>query len=104
MAVGRTGAPLVWTAVVTVSDSSLEYWRTLAEARQEELDGLRSRLLSAIDTIPDEYVLAFIAALDLTRPSWIRDLDTMAASHLQPSDVLIVLGDLWRRVEADNVR
>jgi len=57
------------------------------------------------DTIPDEYVLAFIAALDLSRPSWIRDLDTMTtAIHLEPSDVLNVLGDLWRRVEADNVR
>jgi hypothetical protein len=91
--------------VVTVSDSALEYWRTLAEARQQELDNLRSRLLSAIDTIPDEYVLAFIAALDISRPSWVRDLDTMTtAIHLEPSDVLNVLGDLWRRVEADNVR
>ena len=91
--------------MVTVSDSSVDYWRTLAEARKQELDDLRSRLLSAIDTIPDEYVLAFIAALDLSRPSWIRDLDTMTtAIHLEPSDVLNVLGDLWRRVEADKVR
>lgn len=90
---------------MTVSDSSLDYWRTLAEARQQELDDLRSRLLSAIDTIPDQHVLAFIAALDISRPSWIRDLDTMTtAIHLEPSDVLNVLGDLWRRVEADNVR
>jgi len=91
--------------VVTVSDSSLDYWRTLAEARQQELDDLRSRLLSAIDTIPDQYVLAFIAALDISRPSWLRDLDTMTtAIHLEPSDVLNVLDDLWRRIEADNVR
>ncbi|MGH9418888.1 MAG: hypothetical protein ACRD3J_02850 [Thermoanaerobaculia bacterium] len=89
----------------TASDSRLEYWRTLAEARQQDLDDLRSRLLAAIDTIPDEHVRAFVAALDIARPPWIRDLDTMTtAIHLEPSDVLNVLGDLWRRVEADNSR
>ena len=91
--------------MVTASDSPLDYWRALAEARQQELEDLRSRLLSAIDTIPDEHVRAFIAALDISRPSWIRDLDTMTtAIHLEPSDVLNVLGDLWRRFEADNIR
>jgi hypothetical protein len=82
-----------------------DYWRALAEARQRELDDLRARLLAAIDTIPDEHVRAFVAALDVARPSWIRDLDIMTtAVHLEPSDVVDVLDDLWRRVEADNSR
>jgi hypothetical protein len=82
-----------------------DYWRALAEARQRELDDLRARLLAAIDTIPDEHVRAFVAALDVARPSWIRDLDIMTtAVHLEPSEVVDVLDDLWRRVEADNSR
>jgi hypothetical protein len=90
---------------VTDSDSTIEYWRALAEARQQELEDLRSRLLSAIDTLPDGHVRAFIVALDISRPSWIRDLDTMTTEiHLEPSEVLNVIDDLWRRIEADNIR
>jgi len=86
-------------------DGDIEYWRTLAEERQRKLDELRTLLLAAIDTIPDENVRAFVAALDGSRPSWLRELDSMASSvALEPADVRSVLDDLWRQVAADSNR
>ena len=86
---------------VTTAESEIEYWRTLAEERQRKVEELRALLLTAVDTIPDRHVSAFVAAFDASRPSWLRELDSMdSSSDIQPADVLSVLDDLWRRVAA----
>ena len=90
---------------VTSAEDEIEYWRTLAEERQRRIDELRALLLTAVDTIPDRHVSAFVTALDASRPSWLRELDSMeGSSDLQPADILGVLDDLWRRAAADNSR
>jgi hypothetical protein len=81
------------------------YWRELAEERQRQLVELRARLLAAIDTIPDAHVRAFATALDVSRPSWLRELDAMSADGApEPAEVLGILDDLWRQVAADSIR
>ena len=81
----------------------LEYWRTLAEERQRQLEALRARLLAAIDAVPDHGVRAFVSALDTARPAWLRELDAItAAVELEPADVVNTLDDLWRRVSSDS--
>ena len=86
-------------------NNDVQYWRALAEERQRQLESLRTRLLAAIDSIPDAYVRAFVSALDTSRPAWLRELDAMTtAIDLEPSDVTGVLDDLWRRVAADASR
>src|SRR6267378_2703067 len=86
---------------VTSAEDEIEYWRTLAEERQRRLDELRALLLTAVDTIPDRHVSALVTALDASRPSWLRELDSMeSSSDLQPADILGILDDLWRRVAA----
>jgi len=88
---------------VTSAEDGIEYWRTLAEERQRRVDELRALLLTAIDTIPDRHVSALVTALDASRPSWLRELDSMeSSSDLQPADILGILDDLWRRVAADS--
>jgi hypothetical protein len=90
---------------VTSAEDEIEYWRTLAEERQRRVDELRALLLTAVDTIPDRHVSAFVTALDASRPSWLRELDSMdSSSDLQPADILGILDDLWRRVAADSSR
>ena len=87
---------------VKSAEDEIEYWRTLAEERQRRVDELRAVLLTAVDTIPDRHVSAFVTALDASRPSWLRELDSMeSSSDLQPADILGILDDLWRRVAAD---
>jgi hypothetical protein len=86
-------------------DGEIEYWRTLAEERQRRLEELRALLLTAIDVIPDRHVSAFVTALDASRPSWLRELDSMeSSSELQPAEILGVLDDLWRQVAAGSDR
>ena len=83
----------------------MEYWRALAEERQRRIEELRTLVLTAVDTIPDRHVSAFVTALDASRPSWLRELDSMeSSSDLQPADIFGVLDDLWRRVAADSSR
>ena len=90
---------------VTSAEGEIEYWRTLAEERQRRLDELRTLLLTAVDTIPDRHVSALVTALDASRPSWLRELDSMeSSSDLQPADILGILDDLWRQVAAGSGR
>jgi hypothetical protein len=90
---------------VTTAEGEIEYWRTLAEERQRRLEELRTLLLTAVDTIPDRHVSAFITALDASRRSWLRELDSMESSFdLQPADILGILDDLWCRVAAGGRR
>ena len=90
---------------VTSAEDQIDYWRTLAEERQRRIDELHALLLTAVDTIPDRHVSALVTALDTSRPSWLRELDSMeSSSDLQPADILDVLDDLWRRAAADNSR
>jgi len=86
---------------VVGAEHGIEYWRTLAEERQRRFEELRALLLTAVDTIPDRHVSAFVTALDVSRPSWLRELDSMeSASELQPADIRGILDDLWRQVSA----
>jgi len=90
---------------VTAAESEIEYWRTLAEERQRTVEELRALLLTAVDTIPDRHVSALVAAFDASRPSWLRELDSMdSPSDLQPADILSILDDLWRQVAAGSGR
>jgi hypothetical protein len=90
---------------VTTAEGETEYWRTLAEERQRRVEELRALLLTAVDTIPDRHVSAFVIALDASRPSWLRELDSMeSSSNLQPADILGILDDLWRQVAAGSSR
>jgi hypothetical protein len=90
---------------VTTAESEIDYWRTLAEERQRRVEELRALLLTAVDTIPDRHVSAFVTAFDASRPSWLRELDSMeTSSDLQPADILGILDDLWRQVAAGSSR
>ena len=88
-----------------VMDDELAYWRTLAEERKRQLDALRALLLSAIDSIGDAHVRAFVSALDTTRPSWQRELDLLpSTTELESAQVDTILADLWRQLSADRDR
>ncbi|MCU1348202.1 MAG: hypothetical protein JWO56_1232 [Acidobacteria bacterium] len=88
---------------MTVPAETAAYWRELAEERGRRLEEIRALLLSAIDTIPDQHVRAFVTALDASRSSWLRELDSMTtAVELEPADVLSVLDDLWRQAGGDS--
>lgn len=81
----------------------LEYWRALAYERERQIETLRTRLLAAIDAVPDAHLRAFVSSLDATRPSWVRELDFLTATaEIEPTEVTTMLDDLWRRVAVDH--
>ena len=95
------GEERVGNEEVTTAEDEVEYWRALAEERQRRFEELRTLVLTAVDTIPDRHVSAFVTALDASHPSWLRELDSMeSSSAIQPADIFGILDDLWRQVAA----
>jgi hypothetical protein len=91
--------------MVTDGRDEVAYWRALAEERLRQLEELRALLLTAIDSIGDAHVCAFVTAMDTGRPSWLRELDLMpSTTALEPAQVMTVLADLWRQIAADPER
>src|SRR5260221_1108508 len=95
------GEERVGNEEVTTAEDEVGYWRALAEERQRRIEELRALILTAVDTIPDRHVNAFVTALDASHPSWLRELDSMeSSSDIQPGDIFGILDDLWRQVAA----
>ena len=85
-----------------VSEEDLVYWRTLAIERGRALDALHARLRAALETIPEEQLPAFAAALSGRLAGWMHEPDRMEPlSELRSSDVKSVLDELWTRVAND---
>lgn len=87
--------------MVSKHKHDIDYWRTLAQERQRQIESLRERLLSLIDRIPDHQLPMIMGAIDRSRPAWWRDLDALTPSAaVVPDEIRSVLDDLWRRVDA----
>jgi hypothetical protein len=87
--------------VVSEQEQDIDYWRTLAQERQREIEALRERLVSLIDLVPDGALLSIMGAIDRAHAAWWRELDSLTPSaDVVPSEILSVLDDLWRRVDA----
>jgi hypothetical protein len=87
-----------------VVNEDVEYWRTLAEERQRQIDLLRERLMAALEAIPDPRLRASIASRRGAMSAWLRELNAMPrTAAVENAEVVDVLEDLWRRV-ADDAR